>query len=94
MTAPDLPAVTEAHRLAAFEAMCWPGWTYEAALAYDLRRRLIECRAAQIRTREYLATHARSVVSVKRLKLGADGQPRWCTQMAPGPLVPDFFPSI
>lgn len=49
-TAADLPEVTEAHRLAAFEAMRWTGWTFEAAMADDTRRRVIEARAHQVRT--------------------------------------------
>lgn len=95
MTAPDLPEVTDAHRLAAFEAMRWPGWTYAAAMQDELRRTVIECRAHQIRTAEWMRTQRRSVVPVKRLRLGADGHPIWCTELAPGPLVPltpDLFP--
>lgn len=48
--------VTHAHRQAAFTAMHWRGWTFEAAQKVDLRRRLIEARAHQIRTKEWLAT--------------------------------------
>lgn len=96
MSAPDLPPVTDAHRHAAFEAMHWPGWTYEAAMQYSLRRKLIECRAAQMRTREWVATQARSVVPVKRVRLGADGHPvGWATQMTRGDFVDaDFFPTV
>ena len=49
-TAAELPEVTEAHRRAAFEAMRWTGWTFEAAMADDTRRRVIEARAHQVRT--------------------------------------------
>lgn len=54
-TAADLPEVTEAHRLAAFEAMRWTGWTFEAAMADDTRRRVIEARAHQVRTQQWRA---------------------------------------
>ena len=85
----DMPPVTDAHRRAAFCGMRWAGWTYEAAMAFDMRRRLIECRAHQLRTREWLATQQRSVVPVRRCKPGADGHPlKWATQMVLGPLEP------
>lgn len=47
----DMPEVTDAHRHAAFEAMRWSGWTFEAAMGDDTRRRLIEARAHQLRTK-------------------------------------------
>lgn len=50
--ATPLPEVTEAHRRAAFEAMHWEGWTFERAMNDDSRRRLVEARAHQVRTRE------------------------------------------
>ena len=88
MSAPDLPEVTDAHRQAAFAAMHWPGWTFESAMQYDLRRRLIECRAHQLRTSEWMETQQRSVEPVQRCRPGLDGHPlKWCTQLAPGPLV-------
>lgn len=52
----DLPDVTDAHRRAAFEAMRWTGWTFEAAMADDTRRRVIEARAHQVRTQQWKAT--------------------------------------
>ena len=60
-----------------------------------MRRRLIEARAAQIRTAEWKATQQRSVVPVKRVRLGSDGHPvSWCTQMARGQFVAaDLFPT-
>jgi hypothetical protein len=50
----DLP-ITDAHRRAAFDSMAWPGWTYEQALRFDMRRRLIEARASKLRNREWQA---------------------------------------
>jgi hypothetical protein len=90
-----MPEVTQAHRLAAFTAMHWRGWTFDAAMLCDVRRRLIEARAAQIRTAEWKATQQRSVVPVKRVRLGSDGHPvSWCTQMARGQFVAaDLFPT-
>jgi hypothetical protein len=55
----DMPEVTDAHRHAAFEAMHWAGWTFDAAMADDTRRRLIEARAHDLRTK---ACSARAVL--------------------------------
>ena len=95
MPQPNLPEVTDAHRRAAFEAMHWAGWTFDAAMQYDMRRRLIEIRAAQIRTAQWQATQMRSVVPIKRIKLGCDGHPiGWATQMTRGDFAAaDFFPT-
>lgn len=56
ITAPVLPAVTEQHRRAAFEAMAWRGWTFERAMADDTRRRVVEARAHQLRKADWLST--------------------------------------
>jgi hypothetical protein len=89
MKAPDLPPVTDEHRQAAFVAMGWRGWTYAAAQADPTRSRVLECRAAQIRTNEWMATQQRTVVHVRRCKPGTDGHPlRWCTQIVAGTLEP------
>lgn len=94
-TTQDMPPVTDAHRQAAFAAMRWQGWTYEQAIAFDLRRRLIECRAHQLRTREWEASTKRTVVPVRRVRMGADGHPMgWCTQMALGPRVASAQPDL
>lgn len=52
--AQPMPEVTDAHRRAAFDAMGWAGWAFEQAMANDTRRRVIECRAHQLRTREWV----------------------------------------
>jgi hypothetical protein len=52
-TRPTLPAVTDAHRLEAFERMAWVGCTFEQALANPTRRQCIEVRAHQIRTQQW-----------------------------------------
>jgi hypothetical protein len=84
---PDMPDVTDAHRKAAFCAMRWAGWTFDAAMADPVRAKVIECRAHHIRTAEWVATAQRTVVPVTRVRPGLDGHPlRWCTQLAPGPL--------
>ncbi len=93
---PELPPVTDAHRLAAFAAMHWGSMTYETAMRFDLRRRLIECRAHYIRTQEWLRTQDRTVQPELRCILGVDGHPiKWTTQLTLGPLQPvkqiDFF---
>jgi hypothetical protein len=88
-TKPDLPPVTDAHRLAAFAAMHWGAMTYETAIKFDLRSRLIECRAHHIRTQEWLKTQERTVVPVLRCIPGVDGHPlKWSTQLVLGPLAP------
>jgi hypothetical protein len=53
---PALPEVTEAHRLAAFNAMRWAGWTFERAQADPIRSRLLEARAHQLRTQQWQQT--------------------------------------
>lgn len=49
----DLPPVTDAHRRAAFAKQHWPGLTFEQAMAVDIRRRIVEACAHQIRTQEF-----------------------------------------
>ena len=82
----DLPPITQEHLQQAFEAMHWPGWTFEAAMANDMRRRLVVCRAHQLRTRQWLATLEPTTSTVKRVRLDAQGQvAAWCTQAVMGP---------
>lgn len=69
--AKPLPPVTDEHRRRAFALFCWPGVTFEAAMAVDMRRRLIEARAAHIRKQD------------QQLADKADHQARragWCQQ--------------
>jgi hypothetical protein len=81
----DLPPVTDAHRQAAFAAMRWTGWTYAGAMADQTRGKVLECRAAQLRTQQWLQTQQRTVVPVRRCRPGSDGHPmRWCTQLVGG----------
>ena len=89
------PPVTQAHIEAAFAAMRWYGWSFTAAMREPVLRRQVECRAAIIRTAEWEQTTRRTVIPVKRIKLGADGHPiGWCTQMVNGPLVSNPEPSL
>lgn len=87
----DLPDVTDAHRHAAFEAMGWAGWTFDAAMADDTRRRVIESRAHQLRTRQWLASRVRT----ERLVPAYDPRhDRWVTRHVPGEWAaaePDLF---
>lgn len=46
---PDTVTLTEQHRRAAFEAMAWLGWTFEAAMQDPVRSRLVQLRAQQMR---------------------------------------------
>ena len=81
MNQPDLPPITDAHRQQALELMSWRGWTLAAALADPIRSRVLECRAAAIRTREWQAAHARETRRVRRCDpvTGA-----WSTQRVAG----------
>lgn len=76
-----LPPITDAHRRAAFTAMHWPGWTFETAMRFDLRRKLVEARASHLRTNEYKAQHPQAPAVVRRYN-PATGQ--WCCQQVPG----------
>jgi len=69
--------VTDEHRRKAFELFAWKGWTFEEAMADDTRRRLINCRAAWVRTHVFEARHSRATETVRRLD-PATG--RWKTQ--------------
>jgi hypothetical protein len=76
--------VTPEHLRAAFESMAWKGWTFEAAMANDMRRRLLECRATSMAAREQQATRQRE--TVRRVRLDERGQVAgWCTQIVMGP---------
>ncbi len=79
-----LPPITDAHRRAAFALLAMPGWSYAAALRDPLRAKLIECRAAQLRTREWQAQHRQATECVRRLD-PATGQ--WRTQRVAGAWV-------
>jgi hypothetical protein len=82
---PELPPVTDAHRLAAFAAMHWGEMTYEAAMRFEVRRRVVEIRAHHIRTQEWLKTQERTVRPELRCIPGVDGHPlKWTTQLVLG----------
>lgn len=86
---PDLPPVTDAHRMQAFVAMHWGAMTYETAIKFDTRRRVIECRAHHIRTQEWIKTQERTVEPVLLCIHGVDGHPtKWTTKMTLGALQP------
>ena len=83
---PERPPLTADHLQRAFEAMHWTGWTLDAAMANDMRRRLITCRAHQMCTREWLATLQPTTQHIKRVRLDAQGNiAAWCTQAVMGP---------
>lgn len=81
-----MPPITHDHLQAAFQAMKWPGWTFEQAMANDMRRRLIECRAATLAARERNANTAITRQVVRRVRLNERGEvASWCTQIVMGP---------
>lgn len=91
----DMPTITHEHLHMAFQRVALPGWTFDAAMDDPVRRQLIVTCAHSIRTREWERTQKRTVVPVKRVRMGADGFPvAWCTQMARGPLAPVTQPDI
>lgn len=58
-------------------------------MAADMRRRLIEARAHQMRTQQWLATQHHSRVAVRRCRIdGNTFATQWLTLRATGPLVP------
>ena len=95
MEQPIMPPVTDSHRRAAFCAMRWSGWTFDAAMADATRAKVIECRAHHIRTQEWKAQAQRTVMPVKRCRPEADGQAmRWSTQLAVGPWADTDQPKL
>jgi hypothetical protein len=94
-TITTIPPVTQAHRRAAFEAMHWAGWTFDAAMANDMRRRLIESRAHQMRTSEYCQAINPTPQAVRRVRLDARGNVQsWCTQIVMGPRTATAQPDL
>ena len=93
-----LPPVTQHHLLHAYAIIRPIGVSFEAAMQlpqFTTLRRVIECKAAQLRTEAWQATQTRPVVPVRRVRLGADGQPvGWCTQMTRGPYEPILQPEL
>jgi len=86
---PAMPKVTDAHRRAAFAAMHWTGWTFEAAMATPTRRAVIDVRAAQLRTAEFKRSATRTVQLVRRFNPGTG---EWCTQRTAGAWQPEQLP--
>jgi hypothetical protein len=94
----DLPPVTQQHLLHAYAILRPIGVSFEAAMQRPecaTWRRVIECKAAQLRTDAWKAAHQRTIVPVRRVRLGPDGNPAgWCTQMARGPYEPILQPEL
>lgn len=93
-----LPPVTQHHLLHAYAIIRPIGVSFEAAMQLPecaTPRRVIECKAAMLRTEAWKAAQRQTTVPVRRVRLGADGQPAgWCTQMAPGPFEPILQPDL
>ena len=89
ITATHMPSVTEDHLQAAYTLLAFKGLTFTQAMAHPIKRRVIEVCATSLRTDEYTRSHARTVVPVRRIKLGTDGHPiGWCTQLVRGQFNP------
>ena len=93
MPTTDLPPVTDAHRRQAWalNAHKWPGVTFEEALRVDIRKKLIEARAHQLRTREALAAQHRPRQCVRRINAATGA---WATQIVLGPYQPTVQESL
>lgn len=61
--------VTEAHQRAAFAAFAWTGWTFEQAMADEVRSRLVRLRARQLCSQQARTT--------RRVVVPAAGAQRW-----------------
>ena len=91
-TTPEPPPVTEQDLMAAYILIRPLGVPFDEAMnnpAHDTLRRVILCKAAQIRSDRWLQTQVRRVACVPRAVLGADGHPvGYVTQRVPGRLEP------
>lgn len=97
-TAPDLPPVTLQHLMHAYLVIRPAGVSFDAAMTlpqYAVLRKVIECKAAQLRTEAWKASQERVVVPVRRCRLGADGHPvSWATQMVMAGYAPVVQPEL
>lgn len=85
----EIPPISDADLHQAFEGMGWNGWTFAAAMADPFRSRVLKARASDLRTKRWLKSQRRTVVPVKRVRLGVDGHPvGWATQLVMGDLEP------
>lgn len=93
-----LPPVTQHHLLHAYAIISPIGVSFEAAMQLPecaTLRKVIECKAAMLRTEAWKAAQRQVIVPVRRVRLGADGQPvGWCTQMTRGPYEPILQPEL
>lgn len=90
--APGLPPVTQNDLMAAYIIIRPLGVPFDVAMtcpAHDTLRRVILCKAAQIRSERWLQTQVHRVACVPRAVMGADGHPvGYVTQRVPGRLEP------
>lgn len=93
-----MPPVTDQHRMHAYAILRPIGVSFEAAMHRPecaTLRRVIECKAAQLRTEAWKAAHQLATVPVRRVRMGSDGNPSgWCTQMARGAYEPVLQPEL
>lgn len=93
--AAELPPITEHQLRTALQKLHWTHLTYDQVMADPIRSKVVEVCAHQLRRDEFDRTTRRTVVPVKRVRLGVDGHPiGWCTQMAPGPRVSITQPDL
>lgn len=94
----ELPPVTLQHRMHAYLVIRPIGVSFDAAMSlprYASLRKVIEAKAAQLRTDAWKAVHKRVVVPVRRCRLGVDGHPvGWATQMVMAGYEPITQPEL
>lgn len=97
-TQPELPPVTLQHLQHAYIVIRPVGVSFDAAMnlpQHAVLRRVIQAKAAQLRTDAWRAVHQRVVVPVRRCRLGVDGHPvGWATQMAMAGYEPITQPEL
>lgn len=97
-TPDDLPPVTLQHLHHAYLVIRPVGVSFDAAMnhpAHAVLRKVIQCKAAQLRTDAWKAACQRVVKPVRRIRLGVDGHPvGWATQMAMAGFEPVIQPEL
>jgi len=90
----DLPPVTDAHRRRA-HALLAMRCNFSQAMADPIKARIVECCAAGLRTKDWEHDHKRTVVPVRRVRLGVDGHPvGWATQRVMSGFTPITQPEL
>lgn len=94
----DLPPVTLQHLQHAYIIIRPLGLSFDAVMnlpQYAKQRKVIEAKAAQLRTDAWRSVHQRVVEPVRRCRMGVDGHPvGWATQMVMAGYEPITQPEL